>query len=83
MIHSRSWLKRGDLARERRLETHRLRNQPSNAAGLCPVAGSPDNTLGLSKGHQRACKSEVAPVGQKGVQCHSIRSVCGRESTRQ
>ena len=56
---SRSWLNAGDLARQRRLEAHRLGDQPGNPAGFGLVAGGPNNTFALTKGRQRAGKARL------------------------
>ena len=48
-----------DLARQRRLEAHRLGDQPGNSAGFGLVAGGPNNTFALTKGRQRAGKARL------------------------
>ena len=68
MSQSRSLAERGDLARQRRLEAHRLGDQPRDAAGFGLVAGGPNDALALPNGRQRASKSKVAPVSQNRLQ---------------
>ena len=68
MSQSRSLAECSDLARQRRLEAHRLGDQPGNSAGFGLVAGGPNDAFALTNGRQRAGKSKVAPVSQDSLQ---------------